>query len=175
MRVLVAHASKHGATARIAERIGETLTHAGHEGTVRTIRTAGDPGGYDAAVVGSAVYLGHWLKDAKAYLRQQQQALVRLPVWLFSSGPIGAAEVDQEGNDLRQASAPQELEELLTFVHPRDHRVFFGALDPKHLTLAERALRILPAGRDLLPEGDFRNWEEIDDWAAHIAAELQQP
>jgi menaquinone-dependent protoporphyrinogen oxidase len=50
--------------------------------------------------------------------------------------------------------------------------VFFGALDPKRLTLAERALRKLPAGRNLLPEGDFREWVDVDHWATQIATHL---
>jgi hypothetical protein len=55
---------------------------------------------------------------------------------------------------------------------PRGHHVFFGALDPRKLTFAERSLRKLPAARAALPEGDFRDWPEIDDWAAGIAREL---
>jgi menaquinone-dependent protoporphyrinogen oxidase len=54
MRVLVAFASKHGATADIAERIAEMLPRSGHEVTVRAVAEAGDPSGYDAVVLGSA-------------------------------------------------------------------------------------------------------------------------
>jgi len=118
--------------------------------------------------------MGHWLKDAKAFIRQHQESLVTLPVWLFSSGPLGEAKTDEKATDLREASAPQELPELLASVHPREHRVFFGALDPQRLTLPERALRKLPASRALFPEGDFRDWEDIEAWAAHIATELEQ-
>ena len=82
-----------------------------------------------------AMYLGHWLKDATAYIQQHQESLVGLPVWLFSSGPIREAKVDQEGTDLREVTAPQELPDLLASVQPREHRVFFGSLDTKHLTL----------------------------------------
>lgn len=174
MRLLVAHASKHGATVVITERIAEKLTHSGHDVTVRPLHEAGDPADFDAVVVGSATYMGHWLKDAMAYIRHHQQSLASRPVWLFSSGPLGDAEVDNDGKDLRASGAPSDLPELLASVHPREHRVFFGALDPKRLTLSERALRKLPAGRALLPEGDFRDWEDIEAWAAHIAAELEQ-
>ena len=65
-------------------------------------------------------------------MRRHQEFLVTHPVWLFSSGPIGEAKVDKEGKDLREASAPQELPELLASVHAREHRVFFGALDLLH-------------------------------------------
>lgn len=173
MRLLIAHASKHGATAGIAARIAETLTASGHDVTVRPFVEAGDPAGFDAVILGSATYMGHWLKDAKAYVRDHQQSLVTRPVWLFSSGPLGEAKVDKEGKDLREAAVPVDLPELLASVNPWEHRVFFGALDPKRLNLPERALRKLPAGRALFPEGDFRDWEDIDAWAGHIAAELE--
>ena len=56
---------------------------------------------------------------------------------------------------------------------PREHRVFFGALDPHHLGLRDGLIRTTPAGRKLLPEGDFRNWTEVDAFAAEIAAALE--
>ena len=44
---------------------------------------------YDAAVLGSGVYLGHWLESACLLVDSHAEALSRIPVWLFSSGPIG--------------------------------------------------------------------------------------
>ena len=173
MRLLVTHASKHGATVGIAERIAAKLTRSGHDVTVVPVHEAGDPADFDAAIVGSATYMGHWRKEAMAYVRRHEQSLATRPVWLFSSGPLGEADVDDDGKDLREAGVPSDLAELQALVHPREHRVFFGALDPRRLTVAERALRTLPAGRALLPEGDFRDWKDIEAWATHIAAELE--
>jgi hypothetical protein len=44
---------------------------------------------YDAVVLGSAVYAGHWLKPARALADRCAAALRARPVWLFSSGPVG--------------------------------------------------------------------------------------
>jgi menaquinone-dependent protoporphyrinogen oxidase len=33
---------------------------------------------------------------------------------------------------------------------------------------------VMPAARDALPEGDFRDWPEIEAWAAGIARDLQR-
>jgi len=173
MRILIAHASKHGATAGIAERIGSALTAAGHDVDVRPVGDAPDPSIYDAVVVGSAAYLGRWLKDATEFVRRNRAALAFRPVWLFTSGPLGEKQTDDEGRDLREASEPKELPELMEDVQPRQHRVFFGALDPERLTFAERTVRRLPAGRALLPEGDFRDWTDVDAWAEEIGAELR--
>lgn len=173
MHILVAHASKHGATEGIAERIGSTLTAAGHDVDVRPMRDADDVSDYDAFVVGSATYLGRWMKDATAFVRRNADTLASRPVWLFSSGPVGEKKTDEEGRDLREVSEPRELPELVEAVHPLRHRVFFGAVTPSRLTFAERALRHLPAGRELLPEGDFRDWPDVDAWAEEIAARLR--
>ncbi|MBJ7357815.1 flavodoxin domain-containing protein [Nocardioides sp.] len=172
MNVLVAHASRAGATAGIAERIAATISSSGHEAVAREVAHAGDPSGYDAVVLGSAVYMGHWLKQAKAYAEQHRHALSSRPVWLFSSGPIGTSRVDDRGHDLLEVTAPQELPDLVEALRPRDHHVFFGALDPTKLSLAHRALRRLPTGRKLLPEGDFRDWQDVERWAAEIATQL---
>nr|WP_303715833.1 hypothetical protein [Methanoculleus marisnigri] len=93
-------------------------------------------------------------------------------MWLFSSGPLalgpGAGLDDPE-------LEPGEIGEFRESIHPRDHRVFFGALDPGRLGFAHRALRKLPAARAVLPVGDFRDWDEIEAWAGSIARALGTP
>jgi menaquinone-dependent protoporphyrinogen IX oxidase len=86
---LVAYASKHDATHEIVERIAQTLTTAGQEAEARPVREAQDLDGYDAVVIGSAAYHGHWLKEAVEFVRRNQAILTDRPVWLFSSGPLG--------------------------------------------------------------------------------------
>lgn len=170
--VLVTHASKHGATVEIAERIAGRLRSAGLDVTVRPVSSAGDLSNYAAFIVGSAVYYDSWMKDAISFVQRNRAILQDHPVWLFSSGPLGTSTTDDEGRDLREVAQPRQVAELQDMVEPRDHRIFFGVLDPGTLGFSERALRKLPAGRALLPEGDFRDWQEIDDWADLIAAEI---
>ncbi|MGH4023693.1 MAG: flavodoxin domain-containing protein [Pseudonocardiaceae bacterium] len=175
MTVLVAYASKHGATRAIAERIAATLTGAGRPAEARPVERAGDLAGYDAFVIGSAAYYGHWRKAATKFVRTHTALLAKRPVWLFSSGPLGTEATDEQGNDLREAAVPKEISELRQAVGAREHRVFFGALAPNVLSWPQRLLRRLPAGRALLPEGDFRDWADIDAWARAIAHELSSP
>ena len=172
MRILVAYVSKHGATAGIAERIGRSLESAGYQVDVRRVQDVDDGSEYDAFVIGSATYMGHWRKEATEFVRRLPEAAAGRPSWLFSSGPIGTSSTDAQGRDVRSAAEPKELPELLAALAPREHMVFFGALDPKELSLAERAMRKLPAAREALPEGDFRDWDDIDSWARTIAGEL---
>jgi menaquinone-dependent protoporphyrinogen oxidase len=171
MAVLVVYASKHGATREIAERVAQTISAAGQQVQARPVAAAGDLAGYDAVVVGSAVYMGHWQKEAVEFVRRNRAVLAGRPVWLFSSGPLGTEPVDAQGRDLTVAAEPKELAEFTQAIHPRGHRVFFGVLDPGRLGLGERTIRKLPAGRALLPEGDFRDWAQIEAWARGIAGD----
>lgn len=166
--ILVAYASKHGATREIAERVGEKLSAAGHEAQVWPVESTGDLAGYEAFVIGSAAYSMHWLKEAAEFVRRNRALLADRPLGLFSSAPLGTEATDTKGRDLQEAAEPKEIAEFRQAVGPRDHRVFFGALDPGKLGFAERSIRKLPAARAMLPEGDFR------DWASGIAREIAQ-
>ncbi len=171
LSVLVAYASKHGATEGIAERIAARLEAAGCSAEVRPVQAVGDLTGYDAFVIGSALYMFHWLKAGTKFVRRNHVILASRPVWLFSSGPVGTETTDDEGRDVRTVSGPKELPEFTEELNPRDHHVFFGAVDHDKLGkgLAERM------SAKWLPEGDFRDWQEIDVWAAAIAEELAAP
>jgi menaquinone-dependent protoporphyrinogen oxidase len=170
--ILVAYASKHGATQGIAECISKTLEQAENNVVVQPVGAVGDLDGYDAFVIGSAAYMGRWLKYATEFVRQNQVVLATRPVWLFSSGPVGTATVDGKGRDVLTACEPKEFAEFKEAINPRGLQVFFGALDPSKLTVLERLPRLLPAGRNLMPEGDFRDWKAIEAWAEGIAREL---
>ncbi len=171
MAVLVAYASKHGATREIAERVAQTISAAGQQVQARPVAAAGDLAGYDAFVAGSAVYMGHWQKEAAEFVRRHRAVLAGRPVWLFSSGPLATEPTGAQGRGLAAAAEPRELAELTGAIHPRGHRVFFGVLDPGRLGLGERAIRKPPAGRAIMPEGDFRDWAQIQAWARGIAGD----
>ena len=179
MNVLVAYASRHGATRGIAERIAQSLERGGLTVSLKSVDEIDAVEGFDAYVIGSAVYYGQWMKEATAFAERHQDVLATRPVWLFSSGPTGTEEIDAKGRDVRKASEPTEFVGLGEAIHPRDRHVFFGAWDPdaKPVGLAEgffaRFLRFLPAVRESLPVGDFRDWPEIEGWAEGIARELQ--
>ena len=175
MRVLVAYATRHGSTAGIAERIAETLRASGLTADAVPVKDVRALDPYDAVVIGGAAYLFHWLKDATAFTKRHRRELLRRPVWLFSSGPLGTDLVDDEGNDVLESCRPREFEELTALLHPRGERVFFGAWDPEAppASLGERMLRLLPASKEAMPAGDFRDWPAIEAWARDIAADLQ--
>ena len=169
MKVLVAYASKYGSTKGIAEFIGEKLRQRGIEADVLEVGAVMDAGIYDAFVIGSAVYMFHWIKDARQFISRNRALLASRPVWLFSSGPTGSKATDSKGRDLREVSGPKEIGELRESITPRDHRVFFGALYRDRLKGAGGWFaRWIPKEG----EGDFRNWSEIEAWTNSIAEAL---
>jgi menaquinone-dependent protoporphyrinogen oxidase len=174
MHVLVAYATRHGATEGIAERIADTLRTAGLQVDLRDVSTVKDLTGYDAFVIGSAAYMYHWMKEAQAFVRQNRDALSRKPTWLFSSGPLGTDKFDAKGVDQKVASVPREMPELMASIGACEYRIFFGALEKgrKPIGLAERLTEMMPVARDNLPYGDYRDWPEIEAWAASIAHDL---
>jgi menaquinone-dependent protoporphyrinogen oxidase len=161
MRVLVTAATKYGATTEIAQAIAETLGEHGLEPTIIPPERVEGVDGYDAVVVGSAVYAGHWLKPARELVERHAATLAGRPVWLFSSGPVGDPPKPEED--------PVDVAQLQGLTNAREHRVFAGKLVRKHLSFPERA--IVSALR--VPEGDFRDWTEIRQWAAQIADSME--
>lgn len=159
--ILVAYASKHGATEGIAQAIAERLGERGRQAEARNVEEIEDLGDPEAVVLGSAIYAGSWIKDAASFAERHRDELAAKPVWLFSSGPLGTEEEDEE-------QQPRQLADLQAQLSPRDHRVFFGALDREKLGFAERM--IVKAVK--APDGDFRDWDAIRAWADDIAAEL---
>jgi menaquinone-dependent protoporphyrinogen oxidase len=175
MKVLVVYATRHGATAGIAERIADVLTARGLEVTLAPAGTAVDAAVYGAYVVGGAAYMTHWLGDVTSFVQHNRRYLSHRPVWLYSSGPIGTDLLDKQGRDVRVSSEPKEFAELREGLHPRGTRVFFGAHDPTDdpVGIAERLARHLPGSvRAQIPAGDFRDWPDIEAWANGIADEL---
>lgn len=174
MSILVTYATKYGSTQGIAERIAATLKAQGLKVDLQPMLISRDVAGYQALVIGSAAYMGSWLKDAAEFVRRNQSILATKPVWLFSSGPLGTATKDPQGRDILVASEPKEFAEFKEAIKPRSLRVFFGALDRSKLKGSHRLVAMLPASKAVLIEGDFRDWKAIEAWAESIAHGLPQ-
>lgn len=175
MNVLVAYSSRHGATAGIAKHIANHLTEAGLHADAVAVNKVPGLDGYDAVVLGASAYMFHWQREAVRFARKYAEQLVEHPLWLFSSGPIGTDLVNKQGVDVLVASRPKEFGELVELLHPVGEKTFFGAYDPtaRPIGMSERLIRTMPAARNGLPAGDFRDWPAIEAWAQEIAAELK--
>jgi menaquinone-dependent protoporphyrinogen oxidase len=163
MKILVAYGSKHGSTREIAERITARLHDAGHATDVVPAGEVHDVTPYKAVVLGSAVYMRRWSRDASKLLKGSAGALAQRETWLFSSGPVG--EVDAKAE---KWATPKLVEKMASQIGAHDHRVFGGRVPPDPSNFMERAM-----ARDTPPElQDIRDWDAIDGWAAGIARTL---
>ena len=160
MKVLVTAGSKHGATYGIAEHIAKTLIDRSFEVELIDPSEVTDLTGYDGVVLGSAVYAGNWRKDAVEFTERFSAVLQTLPVWVFSSGPLG--------DDDDTTPKLNQLEALMESTGARSHTWFDGKLIKEDLSFSERAIIKMVRA----PYGDFRDWDDITQWAENIADEL---
>jgi menaquinone-dependent protoporphyrinogen oxidase len=162
MRVLVSAASRYGSTLEIARAIADVLRRNGLDASAVPVDDVDDVEAFDAVVLGSGVYAGHWLKPATTLVDRFGDALAARPVWLFSSGPVG--------DPPKPAEDSVDVSKLLTATRARDHRVFTGRIERRKLRFADRAI----AAALHVPDGDFRSWPDIEGWAAEIADALSE-
>lgn len=163
MNVLVAVASRHGSSLQIGEVIATTLRARGLTADMLRVEDVASLDGYDAVVLGSSVYAGHWLRRARVFADTFEAELVRRPLWLFSSGPVGDPPKPMEN--------PAEIAALVKRFGARSHRLFGGRIEGDELGLAEKALVALVRA----PYGDYRPWSDISVWSEGMAADLQAP
>jgi menaquinone-dependent protoporphyrinogen oxidase len=154
-RVLVTFGSKHGATAEIADVLAETLCTCGLDVDCVEAGDVESLDGYDAVILGSAVYMRRWRREARRFVHDFAAELAERPFWVFSSGPVG------DPSDVNPAWL--EPPKTIAFVERLgvcEHVVFGGRSASKRIPEALR---------------DRRDWREIRAWARKIAATLPVP
>lgn len=162
MNVLVTYASKHGSTAEIARVIAEGLGNAGHRVELLDATSVESIDGFDAIVLGSAIYVGQWQSPVLELVDRHLVDLQVKNVWLFSSGPIG--------EDPFPTEEPPITGELMRKVGAIEHKSFTGKLDRSVLGFGERLMTAALRA----PEGDFRDWDAIRAWTESIAETLTE-
>jgi menaquinone-dependent protoporphyrinogen oxidase len=160
MKILVTTASKHGATAEIGEAIAGKLREHDLEVDTRDPGAITSLAGYDAVVLGSAVYAGRWMDAARRFSERHHAELRLRPLWLFSSGPIG--------DPPQPVEEPADGRRLVGELRAREHRVFPGRVNNADLGWVERTITKMVKA----PDGDFRDFDAVRIWAAEIADQL---
>ena len=162
MTVLVAFALKHGATEEIVDAIGDSLRERIVDTNVLAVEDVTTLEIYDAVVLGSAIYAGHWRGEAKDFVEHHGDVMRHKPVWLFSSGPLG--------DPPEPAEDPVEITDFMEALDAKEHRLFAGKADPDELNFGERTIMKMVKA----PYGDFRPWDDIKVWAHEIAESLKK-
>jgi menaquinone-dependent protoporphyrinogen oxidase len=163
-KTLVAYATRYGCTRQIAERVADVLREKGQEVDIQEASAVADLGPYSAVVVGSPLYIGKMLKDATAFLERHQAALEKLPVALFTPGPVrGSDDMDEARKQLGPVLAK------IAWLEPKAVEMFVGSYDPAKLRGLDK-LVTKPKASPLYGIGacDDRNWAAIEAWAASL-------
>jgi menaquinone-dependent protoporphyrinogen oxidase len=164
--ILVAYATRAGSTTGVAEAIGQTLREAGAQVDVLPVTEVRDLAGYDGLVLGSAVRVGKPLPELLHFADRYTWALNDLPVAYF----VVCATMMENTPEHREVVLGY-LTPLRRIREPVSIGLFAGAYDPKSVNLLLRWLaRAMHA-----PEGDWRSWAEIRDWARALVPLLIQP
>ena len=168
-KILIAYASKAGSTAEVAEFIAKVMREAGAAVDVRPIREVRDISGYQGVLLGSAIRMSKVLPEVVNFAKAQAAALSHLPVAYFNVNmtlkddtPENRAIVDAYFDPLRAICTPVSV------------AAFAGKMDYSRLGWLLRFFLSRSKGKDkdenLIPEGNWLNWETIRAWAGSAAA-----
>jgi len=161
MRVLVTYGSKRGGTEGIAATAADELRKHGADVDVTTPGAVREVDGYAAVVIGGALYMGRWNRDARAFVKQHARALRGRPIFFFSSGPLDDSAIKSE------IPPTGQVRRLMRQVGAREHATFGGRLLPDAQGFAARAMAEENAG-------DWRDTDQVRAWARHVASEIQR-
>lgn len=160
-RVLVAYGTKMAGTKGIAAAIGDELRRDGLEVEVRDANDVTDTNGFDAVVIGSAIYSTMWRSEAVKLLSRHATNGKSIPTWLFQSGPCGGDAAS------KQVPAPKKIMKLAAIVGAPEPMTFGGRLEP------DTAVGFIAKKMAKGPmAGDFRDFDRIREWASTIAAQV---
>ena len=150
MTVLVAAASKYGATDEIAERIGADLAGLGVDVEVKKLEDVERARPVRSVrCSGAASTWGRGRNGHAASSTRTRPSFLPHPTWLFGSGSIvGHPPVADDPNAVRATL----VETLLKSTHARERKLFAGKLDKGKLGLAAK----LSVSLARATEGDHR-------------------
>ncbi len=167
-RILVAYASQHGATAGVADAIGQTLSEGGAAVDVRRVQEVADLSPYRAAVVGSAIHSGKWLPEAIEFVQAHQAQLNRMPTAAFLVCGMLASTTTPYRDQVADW-----LEPVRALVRPVAEGLFAGAILFKNYRFMEGLGMRIFAATIKVSEGDYRDWDAIRAWAGTTRPLLQ--
>lgn len=158
-RVLVAYATRYGATAEVARAIATELEAAGLDPSVHDADQVRDLSGYDAVVFGTPLYFARVLSSGRRFLRRHRRRLATLPVAVFVLG------VEPEAGKRRKIGRVLARRPP---IRPIAVGAFGGLVDGERLRFRHKT----PPIRKLMPLTDTRDWEAIARWAREVAGRL---
>ncbi len=192
-KILVAYTTNAGSTVKVADTVGTILSQGGLQVDVRRLEEVTGLEGYSGVVIGAPMILG-WHRAAVKFVRQNQQALSRVPVAYFMTAMSLFCEPGETVGDIplcidpdlakppknnrrrsikeRYASLSNYLSPVLKAgpgVKPVSVGIFGGKLEIPRLKIWQILFVLLV----IQPQtGDFRNFKFIKEWAADLVPSM---
>ena len=157
--ILVTYATRAGSTVEVAAAIGKTLAARGFKVDVKPVEEKPSPVGYQAVLVGSAIRMGNWLPEAVEFVKDNQTALNRMQVALFTVHMLNRGD-DEESRTNRMAY----LKDVRPLLKPVEEVFFAGRFDLSRLSFLDRMLSKAVKAVD----EDCRDWDRIHGWAQTV-------
>ncbi|MBN1195325.1 MAG: hypothetical protein JXA08_08290 [Methanomicrobiaceae archaeon] len=161
-RILIAYATKHNTTREIAGAMAETLRSKGLDVDVTAASSVTDVAGYDAVVLGTAIYIGRVVKDAVTFAARHEAPLRGRPVAGFL---VGMTFAKPEAGTM--AKAEKALKPIRAHVDLAELGTFAGRMNPTYLPVLGFFMRY-----DETKTKDARDGDAIRAWAASLPGKL---
>jgi menaquinone-dependent protoporphyrinogen oxidase len=166
-KILIVYGSKLGSTLEVADSIGETLSKHKFMVDVKPADKAQSLENYKAVIIGSAIRAGKILSEIKDFVKNNKAILKNIPVAYF----IVCMTMKDDTPENRKI-ADGYLDPLREEITPVDVGLFAGKMDYSKLGFANK---IIVQHLVKTPEGDFRNWKQINSWADSLAFKIGLP
>ncbi len=163
-KILVAYGTRAGSTAEVADVIGKKLAQGGCAVDVRAVKRVNNLNGYQAIVLGSAIRAGKILPEVTAFVKAHKEELRKLPVAYFVVGMTLREDTPEKRKIVRAY-----LDPLCAEVAPLETGLFAGKMDYSRLGFVEK---MIVKNMVKVPEGDLRNWQEINNWAQKLLPKI---
>ena len=162
-RILVIFAGRTGSTAEVANIINEVLASRGYSVDLKSVKEKPSVEGYRAIIMGSAIRVGGWLPEMLEFIKTNQKTLKQTPTAIFTVHMLNLGT-----DNVSQAARKAYTVPVWKMLTPAHEAFFAGKLDPEKLSFGDRLLFRIIAGEKGQKVGDFRDWDQIRNWAQSI-------
>ncbi len=169
-KILVTYASRTGSTGGVADKVKQVLCDSNAMVDTCLIENVKNLDSYHAVIIGSAIQRSKWLPEAVDFVKTNRKILTQVPVAYFLTCLTLYFTGEKFQNKARAYLNP--LLETVPEIKPVDIGLFAGVLDYEKLSFIEELVMKRKMKKKGIPEGDFRDWNEIESWSERLCLKM---